>query len=154
MPCPCIIVLTIVQDCERPYETVRELNCVNIVYKSYGIELNKSRWAVCKPCKCPVNRVKSCLIVLGRNRPLLEPYNNRMKSFYKSCSNRDNPCLIEYIRALIVHTCATFEPKPYQLIPKHSWSSILVPVDLCITEYRVPNRVLCQTGFKNNFFLN
>ena len=24
---------------------------------------------VCKPCKCPVNRVKVVLIVLGRNRP-------------------------------------------------------------------------------------
>ena len=40
-----------VQDCERPYETVyttahevlstSELNCVNIVYKSYGIELEQ-----------------------------------------------------------------------------------------------------------------
>ena len=56
-----MIVLTIVQDCERPYKTVRahvrpyktvyttahevqstsELKRVNIVYKSYGIELEQ-----------------------------------------------------------------------------------------------------------------
>ena len=61
LPCPCIIVLAIVQDreklCEtvlghtRPCETVyanahevhstSELNRVNIVYKSYGIELEQ-----------------------------------------------------------------------------------------------------------------
>ena len=64
MPCPCIIVLAIVQDREsrlrlyktvrdrvRPYETVyttahevhstRELDGVNIIYKSYGIELDQ-----------------------------------------------------------------------------------------------------------------
>ena len=57
MPCPCIIVLAIVQDRVRPYKTVRdrtrsyttahevhstsELNRVNIVYKSYGIELEQ-----------------------------------------------------------------------------------------------------------------
>ena len=58
--CPCIILLAIVQDCERPCETVRdrvkpseagytthelhsrsELNRVNIVHKSYGIELEQ-----------------------------------------------------------------------------------------------------------------
>ena len=67
VPRPCIIVLAIVQDRERPCETVRdrtrpletvrglyttahevhstnELNRVNIVYKSYGMELNKSPW--------------------------------------------------------------------------------------------------------------
>ena len=54
--CPCIIVLAIVQDRERPCETVQdrerpyhttahevhstsEINRGNIVYKSYGIEL-------------------------------------------------------------------------------------------------------------------
>ena len=67
VPCPCIIVLSIVQDRERPCETVRdrttvrdrvglygtvyttahevhstsEPNRVNIAYKSYGIELEQ-----------------------------------------------------------------------------------------------------------------
>ena len=61
MPCPCIIVLAIVQDRERPGETVQdrerlyetvyttahevhstgELNRVNTVYKSYGIGLEQ-----------------------------------------------------------------------------------------------------------------
>ena len=61
VPCLCIIVLAIVQDRERPCETVQdrerpcvavyttahevhstsELNRVNIVYKSYGIELEQ-----------------------------------------------------------------------------------------------------------------
>ena len=47
------------------------------------------------------------------------------------------PCLIEYIHALFVHTCATFESKLYQLIPGHGWSSILVSVNPCITKYTV-----------------
>ena len=47
MPCRCIIVLAIVHDRERPFETVyttahevhstSELNRINIVYKSYGV---------------------------------------------------------------------------------------------------------------------
>ena len=51
VPCLCIIVLGIVQDRERPYGTVytaahevhstSELNRVNIIYKSYGIELEQ-----------------------------------------------------------------------------------------------------------------
>ena len=61
MPCPCIIVLAIVQDRVRPYETVQdcerpcetiyttadevhstsELNRANIVYKAYGIEFEQ-----------------------------------------------------------------------------------------------------------------
>ena len=61
VPCPRIIVLAIVQDRVRPYETVQdreracetvfttasevhftsELNRVNILYKSYGIELEQ-----------------------------------------------------------------------------------------------------------------
>uniref|UniRef100_K1S712 Uncharacterized protein n=1 Tax=Magallana gigas TaxID=29159 RepID=K1S712_MAGGI len=75
--------------------------------------------------------------VTDRTRLYLEPYNNRMKIVCKSCSNRNKPCLTEYIRALFVHTRATFESKSYQLIPRHGWSSILVPVNPCITEYTV-----------------
>ena len=51
VPCLCIIVLAIIQDRVRPYETVyttthevhstSELNLVNIVHKSYGIELEQ-----------------------------------------------------------------------------------------------------------------
>ena len=61
VPCQCIIVLAIVQDRERPCKTVRdsvkpyetvyttahevhstsEPNRVNIIYKSYGIELEQ-----------------------------------------------------------------------------------------------------------------
>ena len=51
VPYPCIIVLAIVQDRTRQYETVytiahevhstSELNRVNIVYKSYGMELEQ-----------------------------------------------------------------------------------------------------------------
>ena len=52
-------------------------------------------------------------------------------------SNRDKPSLIVYIRALLLHTRATFKYKSYQLITRHSWSSILVPVNLCITECTV-----------------
>ena len=74
VPCPCIIVLAIVQDRERPYETVRdrvrpyeavhvyttahkvhstsEPNHVNIVYKSYEIELEKKSLG---PYANPVN---------------------------------------------------------------------------------------------------
>ena len=59
------------------------------------------------------------------------------KSFCKLCSNRDKPCLIKYICALFVHTHATFESKSYQLIPRQGWSSILVPVNTCITKYTV-----------------
>ena len=85
-----MIVLMIVQDRERPYKTVRahvrqyktvyttahevqstsELNRVNIVYKSYGIEIKQK---LVGPYVNPVNvqliELKSCLIVLGRNRP-------------------------------------------------------------------------------------
>ena len=66
MQSPCIIVLAIVQDRERPYETVyttahevhstSELNHVNIVYKSYGIELEQ------KPVGPYVNPVNVQLI--------------------------------------------------------------------------------------------
>ena len=51
VPCLCIIVLAIVQDSDRLYKTVyttahevhsmSELNRVNIVYKSHGIELEQ-----------------------------------------------------------------------------------------------------------------
>ena len=61
VPCPCIIVLEILHDLERPYETLQdherpcetvyttahevhstsELNRVNIVYKTYEIELEQ-----------------------------------------------------------------------------------------------------------------
>ena len=51
VPCPCILVLAIEQDRERPCETVytithevrstSELNRVNTVYTSYGIELEQ-----------------------------------------------------------------------------------------------------------------
>ena len=60
-----------------------------------------------------------------------------MQIVCKSCSNRDKPSVIEYIRALLVHTRATFESQSYQLISRHGWSSILVPVNPCITEYTV-----------------
>ena len=93
MPCPCIIVLAIVQDRERPYETVQdgerpcetvyttadevhstsELNRVNIVYKSYGIELElKSVGPYVNPINIQLIELKSCLIVQGRNRPYLD----------------------------------------------------------------------------------
>ena len=65
VPCPCIIVLTIVRDRKdrvRPYDTVNtathevrstsELNRVNIVYKSYGIELEQKSMG---PYVNPVN---------------------------------------------------------------------------------------------------
>ena len=72
-----------VRDRVRPYETVyttahevhstSELNRVNIVYKSHGVG----------PYVNPVNvqliELKSCFIVLGRNRPYLVQYNNLMK---------------------------------------------------------------------------
>ena len=77
VPCPCIIVLAIVQDLERPYETVfttahevhstSELNRVNIVYKSYGIEIEqRSVGPYVNLGKCPVNRVQ---VVFNRTRP-------------------------------------------------------------------------------------
>ena len=64
----------------RPYETVytnahevhstSELNRVNIVYKSYGIELEqKSVGPYVNPVNVQSIEQKSCLIVLGRNRP-------------------------------------------------------------------------------------
>jgi len=51
--------------------------------------------------------------------------------------NRDKPCLTEYISVLFVHTRAIFQSYSYQLIPRHGWSPILVPVNPCITEYTV-----------------
>ena len=68
------------QDCVRPYETVyttahevhstSELNRVNIVYKSYGIEIEQKPVG---PYENSVNvqliEQKSCSVVLGRNRP-------------------------------------------------------------------------------------
>ena len=64
----------------RPYETVyttahevhstSELNRVNIVYKSYGIELEqKSVGPYVNPVTAQLIELKSYLIVLGRNRP-------------------------------------------------------------------------------------
>ena len=72
VPCVCIIVFAIVQDCERKHETLldrtrpcetvyttthevhstSELNHVNIVYKSYGIELEQKSMG---PYVNPVN---------------------------------------------------------------------------------------------------
>ena len=81
MPCPCIIVLAIVQDHERPCETVQdcerpcetvfttvhevhstcELNHVNIVYKLYGIVLEqKSVGPYVNPVNVQLMR-KSCV---------------------------------------------------------------------------------------------
>ena len=81
-----------------------------------------------------------------------------MKIVLKSCSNLDRPCLIEYIRALFVYNCATFESKSYQLIPRHGWSSILVPVNPCITEYTVlePCAQTCSVSdrLKGCFYLS
>ena len=70
----------------RPYETVyttahevhstSELNRVNIVYKSYGIELEqKSVGPYVNPVNVQLIKYKSYLIVQDRNRP----YNNHMK---------------------------------------------------------------------------
>ena len=70
----------IVQDRVRPYETVyttahevhstSELNRVNIVYKSYGIELEqKSVGPYVNPVNVQLIEYKLCLIVLGCNRP-------------------------------------------------------------------------------------
>ena len=64
----------------RPYETVYTtahevhstsvLNSVNIVYKSYGIDLEqKSVGPYVNPVNVQLIELKSCLIVLGRNRP-------------------------------------------------------------------------------------
>ena len=97
VPCPWIIVLAIVQDCERPCETVRDRvrsyetvwdriynrtwsplheakpsKRINFISKharmcdNSSITRTKVGGAVCKPCKCAVNRVK---VVLKCTRP-------------------------------------------------------------------------------------
>ena len=69
-----------ISDRTRPWETVyttahevhstSELNRINIVYKSYGIELEqKSVGPYVKPVNVQLIEWKSCLIVQGRNRP-------------------------------------------------------------------------------------
>ena len=77
MPCPCKIVLAIVQDRERPCETVyttahevhstSELKRVNIVYKLYGIELEQKSVG---PYVNPVNvQLIEFKVVFNRTRP-------------------------------------------------------------------------------------
>ena len=55
-----------------------------------SITRTKVGGALCKPCKCPVNRVKVGLIVLGRNRPyytvlgtVQQSYENRLQIVFK-----------------------------------------------------------------------
>ena len=99
-------------------------------YNSFNSSRTQTKLGtVCKPCECQVNQVNVVFNCLDRTRPL----NNRIKIVW----NRDKPCLTEYIRALFVHTRATFESNSYQLIRRHGLSPILVPVIPCINEYAV-----------------
>ena len=137
-----------VRDRARPYiqpqmkSTPRVSSTVSISYKNrMELNTNKGGWVRMLTCKCPVNRVKVVFDCTRLYQNTLDRTWNRTKivwkSFCKSCSNSDKPCLIKYIHAVFVHSRATFESKSYQLIPRHGWSSILVPVNPCITEFTV-----------------
>ena len=135
VPWPCIIVLAIVLDRERPCETVRDRTMPwetvrDRIYNrtwsphhewaqpcQYRIQIvwnrtqTKVSGTVCKPCKCPVNRVK---VVFNRTRlqqTVLDRTWNRTTIVWKSCSNRDKPfawssisVLCSYMYILVLHS--------------------------------------------------
>jgi len=75
-----------------------------------------------------------------------------MKIVSKLCSTRGKPFLADYIRALFVHSRATYMYVSifYLLIPKHGWrlSNTCTSQPLYNRVFRMRNRVLCETGFK------
>jgi len=73
---------------------------------------------VCKSCECQVNRVKVVFHRTRSHHTVLEPLKQSSKFRMQFLLNRDQPCLTEYIHALLVHTRATFESNRYQRIPQ------------------------------------
>ena len=93
-------VFNCISDCTRPCETVQD-----------RVRLYKTVYTT--PHEAHSTSELSCVNIVYKL------YGIKLEVDGTVCSNRDKPCLIEYIRALFVHTRATFESKSYQLILRH-----------------------------------